>query len=751
MEPPQKKFKPLALELLESSDKIKYEDVLLLLENTNIPMNSQRKNVLPEGIREVQSITLGAIMPRQSTKVKISNVTDTREAITKVLCRIMQEEEPDFKFTSICLNKNYAAKRHRDKNNLGDSRLIAFGDFTGGELVIEDPNRPRVENPKHNFLKFNGNNYHEVCEFTGTRYSCVYFTVGNYREMEAEEESRLLELGFNPPDKSVAVLSKKEEISEEIKRLQLKYVEIKDPSVPAANEIFLVSGGFDILVCLNQQQAVAKIETLSSTFCPLSGLTCSIINPSRLGKSGDKIITETYNFYGCPAVSTEKFENMARIAIENGFILVGTVVNTVAKQKVELPNKFYEILESLGIKANTRIAYRRPWIFAAYLGQFEECRGDRHELVRMKIKIDNETLSVYDKEIINMCEGSNEVSTNAMPVFPVLGNVEPQFDKENYTIVIPSYDRHDQIWCKTLNFLYHHEIPINKIFIFVANEDESEKYLEVLGEKWKVIQTIAEVSEGNGNVVIGALGVRAQREFIVRFFEEKTYIVSLDDDVSDVMTVTDSMSLKSLGKGEFKSLLHFAALLMIKTKSYIWSVNTSSNPQSMHPTHVSRKAGICNGFLYGFFNRHFEEILPSLGDAAEDVERSARYFMCDGVVLRFRMLTCKTNFYSGKGGLQKIFTSNHERKGAEITHLDKIASLFGSLVIINEKRIQSQKDGLNQRTLPVHFRQCGAAPLSCKEYPWRHSTEHVSIDGSEVVSEPIRCAAGKRGFGRVCK
>ena len=36
------------------------------------------------------------------------------------------------------MNKNYAAKRHMDSNNLGDSRLIALGDFTGGNLLVEE-------------------------------------------------------------------------------------------------------------------------------------------------------------------------------------------------------------------------------------------------------------------------------------------------------------------------------------------------------------------------------------------------------------------------------------------------------------------------------------------------------------------------------------------------------------------------------------------------------------------------------------
>ena len=45
----------------------------------------------------------------------------------KVLCKFMKAAEPGFKFTSICINKNYSAKRHQDANNLGESRMIALG------------------------------------------------------------------------------------------------------------------------------------------------------------------------------------------------------------------------------------------------------------------------------------------------------------------------------------------------------------------------------------------------------------------------------------------------------------------------------------------------------------------------------------------------------------------------------------------------------------------------------------------------
>ena len=36
-------------------------------------------------------------------------------------------EANNFKFTSLSLNKNYAAKIHRDENNLGPSMIAAFG------------------------------------------------------------------------------------------------------------------------------------------------------------------------------------------------------------------------------------------------------------------------------------------------------------------------------------------------------------------------------------------------------------------------------------------------------------------------------------------------------------------------------------------------------------------------------------------------------------------------------------------------
>ena len=41
----------------------------------------------------------------------------------------------NFPFTSISVNVNYAAARHRDRNNVGPSAIKAFGRYRGGQLL----------------------------------------------------------------------------------------------------------------------------------------------------------------------------------------------------------------------------------------------------------------------------------------------------------------------------------------------------------------------------------------------------------------------------------------------------------------------------------------------------------------------------------------------------------------------------------------------------------------------------------------
>jgi hypothetical protein len=73
-------------------------------------------------------------------------------------------------------NKRYIVKlntKHIDKNNIGPSCVVAFGDYTGGELVVE--NLPH--NIRHRPFIFNAScTPHSVSPvLSGTRFSIVFF------------------------------------------------------------------------------------------------------------------------------------------------------------------------------------------------------------------------------------------------------------------------------------------------------------------------------------------------------------------------------------------------------------------------------------------------------------------------------------------------------------------------------------------------------------------------------------------------
>ncbi len=54
--------------------------------------------------------------------------------------------------------------------------------------------------------------------------------------------------------------------------------------------------------------------------------------------------------------------------------------------------------------------------------------------------------------------------------------------KNDWIVVIPSYNRVETLKEKTLKTLQTHNIPAKKIWVFVANEDQKKLYKEGLGD-----------------------------------------------------------------------------------------------------------------------------------------------------------------------------------------------------------------------------------------------------------------------------
>ena len=91
----------------------------------------------------------------------------------------------DISYTSITVNQNYRCLPHRDKNNQGDSFLVAFGSYAGGNLVMHEGDLSGSHDIwctpiKADFSKV----LHSVEPFTGTRYSLVFYTLKATKQPE---------------------------------------------------------------------------------------------------------------------------------------------------------------------------------------------------------------------------------------------------------------------------------------------------------------------------------------------------------------------------------------------------------------------------------------------------------------------------------------------------------------------------------------------------------------------------------------
>lgn len=262
------------------------------------------------------------------------------------------------------------------------------------------------------------------------------------------------------------------------------------------------------------------------------------------------------------------------------------------------------------------------------------------------------------------------------------------------------------ILVKTLSLLSRQGIPARRVTLFVSDKGEKENYATVLnGSPWEGV-----------DIVVGVRGIRAQRNFIVKHFEPNAYIVSLDDDLHDIIWKSrpgnSADTVQSLPAGGLQALIFDAHSRMKKYGAWICGLCVSDNPMSMQIDGLSTRNGEVNGFLYFFINRHDEELLPTVADATEDAERSLRYFRKDGVVLRYRQYAGKTLVFKNRGGLQSLFGEwdehtdalKQKRKAAE---REAAATLFGMFPGL----VGSPKQKKTAETLEVNFLKKGGPPI----------------------------------------
>jgi hypothetical protein len=164
------------IEILPTLEKRRFDDLYQSLKAIVIPKlkkNTQNRvrSALPDGSR---SIAFGYVMKRIGRKFELSSITHKYPEIYTQLKALINDIDSNFTYTSIQVNRNVICNPHKDKNNVGKSIIISFGDYSGCEFVIEDV----IYNTHNQPISFDGSKltHWNTNELNGDKFSIVYYT-----------------------------------------------------------------------------------------------------------------------------------------------------------------------------------------------------------------------------------------------------------------------------------------------------------------------------------------------------------------------------------------------------------------------------------------------------------------------------------------------------------------------------------------------------------------------------------------------
>lgn len=216
-----------------------------------------------------------------------------------------------------------------------------------------------------------------------------------------------------------------------------------------------------------------------------------------------------------------------------------------------------------------------------------------------------------------------------------------------YEIAIPSYKRAKTVKEKTLATLQRHNVSLNSVVVFVANQEEFDDYYKEIGNMC--------------SIAISAPTLRASRNHIRKFYPQGTALVNLDDDLQEILWAKDEKNLVPVTDLEEVFDRGFNACAEHGAK--IWGVYAASNPFFMKK---EKSVGLYYviGSMWGHFVRHDEDLMLTLEDK-EDFERTLQYYSKDGAIVRLDNITVKSNYYKEQGGMQETRTSERILESAK--------------------------------------------------------------------------------------
>jgi hypothetical protein len=235
----------------------------------------------------------------------------------------------------------------------------------------------------------------------------------------------------------------------------------------------------------------------------------------------------------------------------------------------------------------------------------------------------------------------------------------------SFQVAIPSYARPRTVVEKSLTMLRRQQVDLDRVIVWVANEEQRELYL-------------AERPEAR--VEVAALGIRAARNHIQRAYPEGTNLLAIDDDVSSVYEKDGDQ-----GRAEIPDLSAWvseAFARMARERITLAGVHPVDNPFFLkHSVTTDLRFVIGTMHLVKTTQEEWGQLTL---DEKEDVEQTLIRFCRDGAVLRWNGVGLKTNTRTEPGGLQTL--GAEERKARNEESARALAARYPGMAILRYRK-----------------------------------------------------------------
>lgn len=207
-------------------------------------------------------------------------------------------------------------------------------------------------------------------------------------------------------------------------------------------------------------------------------------------------------------------------------------------------------------------------------------------------------------------------------------------------VVVPSYRRPGCLVKKTLPLLLSRGVAPANVTVVVADRAEAADYAKAMHDA--LGGTAAAI-----RLEVAVPGMAAVRNWIADTFRGP--VVQIDDDVSDVMRWRDPKHLDPVE--HLPALFEEGFDLAAQAGAGLWGIYPVPNPYFMRPR-VRTDLTYIEGGFWGAVLTGAPHQRVTLDDK-EDYERSLRYYLADGSVVRIEWWTFRANYYTEPGGMQE--------------------------------------------------------------------------------------------------